>query len=305
MAQVAGELGRAHHVAGGEMHVQLLVAQAQRAQALHYLQHVVPEARLVAVGQDQQELVAAVAIAVLGAKDVQEGDTRPGQDVVAALVAMVVVDLLEVVEVDHRHALWLVALGVLVVVAPQGKAVAQAREGVHARGLCEQGVVALELLHGALERGEGLRLGALERAHEKRDDHDARGGDDHFLQVHVGKAEPVVPLGKEVERVAKHHERGRDASGIAEQRRADHQACDQDHVGVGGARGDHGGDERQHNDDCDGHACGRGEHVEACGVRKDGAFGGLRQFSRGRVLLSSLHDPDFLMARNRNNTEKC
>ncbi len=61
----------------------------------------IPRLTLVAVGQDQAELISAITkAAVFGAKDLTDAVADDAQDLVSALVTLGIVDFLEVVDIE-------------------------------------------------------------------------------------------------------------------------------------------------------------------------------------------------------------
>ena len=153
------------------------------------------------------------------------------QDPVALFMSHRVVDLLEIIEIDHhdRHRLAKAGLKVLA----QGHAIAETRQSIGDGHVLQFSVFAVKLLgepvHGS-ERPDFFPLQKADKNHIRGDPDQGYG---NLLGVFGSEACKAMICGEKVQRISQHDQGGDDSSPEAKQGGTEYQACDQYHVGIG------------------------------------------------------------------------
>ena len=173
------------------------------------------------------------------------------QHPVAFLMAPRIVDLLEVVQVQHHHRDLMALIGIIIL--PQGHAVPVPGQRVDQGNALELLVLPMELVRQGLHLIEGLHLRSLQKADQQhiRGDPDERHED--LLHILRRKMDKAVICREEKQRIGEHDDRRHDAAAEAEQGRAEDKARDQDHIRVGDIAGIHKQDQDDHDPRCDSH----------------------------------------------------
>ena len=196
------------------------------------------------IGADDDELVAAVAVAAVVAERLPQHHACFPQQLVARLVPVGVVDALEVVEIHHHHMDEPPEAAVKI--PPQRIAVFQLCQRIRHRRLPEREVVLEQIAVVFLQTVQHPVVTAFQPSDERDVERHADGDDHDLQQILRCEVDERVPDGKEIERIADHLRAAEDARDITVKRRTHRQPRDQDHVRIGYPKEIHRRRERDH-----------------------------------------------------------
>ena len=168
------------------------------------------------------------------------------EDPIPFLVSLRIIDVLEVVQVQH-HDCDVLALAVRLVPL-QRHSVANSRQCVRQRQAIELFVFFVDFCCQRFHFAERPHFRLLEIADQQHVHGNANQGHAHLLQVFRCKMNKAVICGEKEQRIKNHDHRRHDPAAEAKQGGAENEPGDQDHVWVRYMKAVDEKDQRRHND---------------------------------------------------------
>ena len=186
--------------------------------------------RLGYIRNNDKEFIAAITIAMFLSERIRQNPARLMQDTVSFFMAARVINLLEIIEIQHHHRDFMAHIGFIIL--SQSQPVPDPGKRIGHRNLLQHLVLMMQFFRQGIDLAKCPDLRLLQKADKEHISSYAKQGHKHFLQVFRRKLREAVVCREKEKRIAKHDGGRYNSSAKAKQRRAQNQTRDQDHVWI-------------------------------------------------------------------------